>query len=75
MALNALSQLDCSILWSPISLEGIKLALTFFVWDNHQSKVASETTTWLGVASSTSQPIRLQDSLIVNSSEWNQLIF
>ena len=49
-----LTKPNCRILWSTLSLEKIKLYLSFYVWSyGHQWKLASETTSlgwvWLGL--------------------------
>ena len=67
-------QSDSRILWSSISLEGIDQSHRLFAGDNHQEKVACETTSGLVVAIHASFSIRLSDSLIINICGKNQVI-
>ena len=48
MAQNALNQSDCRILWLSTSLEGVNEYVIFLHGDNHQGKVESETTFFIG---------------------------
>lgn len=73
---NALSQSDCSILWVLISLEGINRFLRIFFYVEIIIKKGSilHYRSWLGVASCTSRPIRLLDSLTINIPGMSQVI-
>ena len=50
MTKNALNELDCSILWSSVYLEGINQYLRFLQGDSHQGKLGSETTTYVSTS-------------------------
>ena len=70
-SLKCLKQLDCSILWSSISLEEINWCLRFSA--DNQRKKRSETATFCCVASCVSCPIRLQGPFIINISGKSQM--
>ena len=69
------TQLDCCIFWWSIYLEWLKWYLSLSAW----SRSSREDSIWdyyfrLGVASCSSPPIRLQDSLLVSISGKSQMI-
>ena len=58
--LGPLFQSDRRIVWPSLSLEGINRSFRLLLRDNHQVKVACETTSWLGVASYAFYPYQIE---------------